>query len=394
MLGEKRNLVVIILLLISSCLSGQNKTKYFIQGTADKEAYEGEWIYLMKTALYGGVHLKLDSTKIKHGKFKFRGEVNELPHLHQVIIFGRSKFESRFIFVIPEEGKIKMQIEKDKEQVSGTPMNDLLNDKIIQPFNEWMAALKPYIQQKNSPKAAKENNPDNQAARTKASERWYAGRLDFVKAYAEYPVVDAFVLEMMYTPSLYPELKEIKERLCTESKERLAERMKSHGKGMKEVEANRKIEEEKNTPDAVKVGKKYTDFRGVTLKGDTIKLSDIITDKKLVLVDFWASWCGPCMNMVPFLDTLYQKYHPQGLEIVSASCDTHLDKWKETVQKHQMCWQQIVLLSKPEENGSDIYGIRTIPYTVLIDNDGKIIARNLRGKDLEQAIEKWLEKYQ
>lgn len=398
----KRKIVIIFILLsISFCLSGQNNVKYVIQGSADEKVYEGTYIYLMKTELYGGIHLKLDSAKIKNGKFKFRGEVNELPHLYQLIIFGRSKFKSRFVFVILEKGKIKIQIEKDRERVSGTPMNDMLNNKIIQPFNEWTSALEIYNLKKDSINT--KGGTDRKKMKTicpfphEELNKYKADRRNFVKTYAEYPVVDAFLFEMIMESSQDPELPAIKERLCAESKERLDKRLeiytRIYEKRRKETEARSKIEDEKNTPETVKIGKKYTDFKGITLEGDTIKLSDIIIGKKLVLLDFWASWCGPCMNMLPFIDTLYQKYHPQGLEIVGASWDDHLVSWKKTVNARNMYWPQIFMLTNYEENGASIYGVRSIPYTVLIDINGKIIARKLRGKELELTIEKWLKEH-
>ena len=119
--------------------------------------------------------------------------------------------------------------------------------------------------------------------------------------------------------------------------------------------------------------------------GNTHRLSDL--RGKVVLVDFWASWCGPCRKENPNVVKIYNKYHDQGLEIYSVSLDKTRDAWLKAIKDDGLVWTHHVSdLSGWTSSGGKNYGIMSIPATVLIDREGKIIARNLRGAELENAI--------
>lgn len=123
--------------------------------------------------------------------------------------------------------------------------------------------------------------------------------------------------------------------------------------------------------------------------GVTRKLSDLRGN--VVLVDFWASWCGPCRRENPNVVNIYKKYHSQGLEIYSVSLDKQRDAWLKAINDDGLLWPNHVSdLNGWTSSGGKTYGIMSIPATVLIDREGKIIARNLRGAELENAIAKAL----
>ena len=129
------------------------------------------------------------------------------------------------------------------------------------------------------------------------------------------------------------------------------------------------------------------DFTLKTPQGTEIKLSDL--KGQYVLVDFWASWCGPCRQESPNLLRLYNNYKAEGFTIFSVSLDDKADKWKEAIQKDGLIWPN---------HGSDLqgwktpltqlYGFNSIPHTVLLNKEGKIIARGLRGIALENKLKK------
>ena len=119
------------------------------------------------------------------------------------------------------------------------------------------------------------------------------------------------------------------------------------------------------------------------------RLSDL--RGKVVLVDFWASWCGPCRRENPNVVNIYKQYHDQGLEIYSVSLDKQRDAWLKAIKDDGLLWPNHVSdLNGWTSSGGKTYGIMSIPATVLIDREGKIIARNLRGIELENAIAKAL----
>lgn len=119
--------------------------------------------------------------------------------------------------------------------------------------------------------------------------------------------------------------------------------------------------------------------------GVTRKLSDL--RGKVVLVDFWASWCGPCRRENPNVVNIYKKYRDQGLEIYSVSLDKTRDAWLKAIKDDGLLWENHVSdLNGWTSSGGKAYGIMSIPATVLIDREGKIISRNLRGAELEKAI--------
>jgi len=132
------------------------------------------------------------------------------------------------------------------------------------------------------------------------------------------------------------------------------------------------------------VGQPAPDISLPTPEGQTVALSSL--KGKYVLVDFWASWCGPCRQENPNVVRMYQKYKDKGFEIYGVSLDESKDKWVNAIAKDKLTWPHVSDLKGWNSSAAVKYNIQAIPQTLLLDKEGKIIAKNLRGKPLEDKI--------
>ena len=129
--------------------------------------------------------------------------------------------------------------------------------------------------------------------------------------------------------------------------------------------------------DAIAVGMKFTDFEVLKQDGERAKLSDVAGQGKVILVDFWASWCGYCKRAFPELKELYKEFAPKGFEIFGYSLDKDKSKWKAQLETDQLPWLQFVTDESIANKGENLYGVRSIPFTVLLDKDGTILGTSL-----------------
>nr|WP_281170227.1 TlpA disulfide reductase family protein [Flavobacterium soli] len=126
------------------------------------------------------------------------------------------------------------------------------------------------------------------------------------------------------------------------------------------------------------------DFAAPDTNGKKISLKQSLG--KITIIDFWASWCGPCRKENPNVVALYNELHSKGLNIIGVSLDTNANKWKEAIAKDKLTWVQISNLQGWEDPIAKQYGIEGIPATLLLDASGKIIAKDLRGEELKAKV--------
>jgi thiol-disulfide isomerase/thioredoxin len=131
----------------------------------------------------------------------------------------------------------------------------------------------------------------------------------------------------------------------------------------------------------------YTDISLPGPQGQTVKVSDYVGKNKLVLIDFWASWCGPCIGELPNVVKAYELYHDKGLEIVGVSLDKDKASWVQAIAQTGQKWPQMSDLKGWDCEGAALYGIQSIPANVLINEQGEIVARDLRGDFLLKEVE-------
>lgn len=136
----------------------------------------------------------------------------------------------------------------------------------------------------------------------------------------------------------------------------------------------------------IQPGQQFIEVALPTPQGDTLRLSEIVAKSKVTLLDFWASWCGPCRQFNPILVEIYKQFHDKGFNIYGVSLDQDKEQWTKAIKEQNLTWNHVSNLKAWDCPARLDYMVQGIPSSVLIGQDGKIIAHNLEGNELKAKL--------
>lgn len=351
---------------IAAC-GGASKGGYTVTGTV-AGANDGDTVYLA-TQTTRGMEMT-DTTVIKDGKFTFEGVEDSTVYYYATGVADKKPFMVDFFL---EAGNITLKVEGERSSASGTPNNDAyqaIKDELIA-FHEKTEAVYESIGDSTL-------TDEQREAKLKEAEQ-------FEKEYGE--IVRNGVTKNIGNPVGIFLFKQTYYNNSAKENEELLAKIPANYQNDPQIMDIKKLTEKRKLTD---VGTKFTDFEMRSPEGKTVKLSDYAGKGKVVLVDFWASWCGPCMREMPNIIEAYTQFKDKGLEIVGVSLDQDEKAWKGAIEKMKMTWPQMSDLKSWKCEGAQLYAVNSIPHTVLIDKQGTIIARGLHGEELKSKIEEAL----
>ena len=129
------------------------------------------------------------------------------------------------------------------------------------------------------------------------------------------------------------------------------------------------------------------DFTLPDVEGNDVSAYSVIKANKLTIVDFWASWCPPCVAEIPNIKKIYDEYNAKGLGILGVSLDKDADAWKGAIKKFDMTWSHVSDLKGWENAAARQFNVQSIPFMMIVDSEGKIVAQDVRGEGLKKVVE-------
>jgi len=367
---------IVLFLGIAACILAacHDKNAYTLTGTFTSNELNGKMVYLRQLDSLFRINGAIDSAKIEKGKFVFSGIAKEQPIVQFITIVDSL---GSVPFVV-EKGKIEMDFDSTLNvTVKGTAMNDQ-----YQQFKLAQADL-----------FGKIGVANNKIEDSKKADDLTSGQLQElqqpIKQLWEEMETDVynFLKPNMATLAGQAFFRDNRYYLNDDQQKELISLATPDFKNLKSIQ---KLEERIEKREATAAGKQFTDVKGFNLGGKEVSLSDYAGKGKVVLVDFWASWCGPCRQAIPDVVKIYQKYRNKGFEIVGISLDAKKDDWKKAVNDLNITWPQISNLKGWEEDCAVAYGVDAIPHTLLIDKAGKIIEHNISDEALDFKLQELL----
>jgi len=314
----------------------------------------------------------IDSATIINGKFNLTTVLDTLEFY--IITTENNEF---FLPIFIEGGnkqiiEVTLDINSENTIVKNSPLNDLFRSYSVGMDNAQMAEKNVYMR---ANEAVQKGEMTEELSLMLREEYMQAingvkqYQFDFIKNNPN-SIVSAFALNTI--PDLSPE----------ETEELLTNFDETFSRSPYIESQHKIIAANSNTRE----GKKFTDVHLPNPDGENIALSDYAGKGKYVLIDFWASWCGPCRQENPHVVALYEKYKDKDFEIVGISLDRDRESWVEAIEKDKITWPQMSDLKYWQSEGARLYNISSIPSTILLDKEGIIIAKNLRGEELQNKI--------
>ena len=373
-------LLTVITVLISCNRAGENE--YIISGTV-KGIADGKTVILEKQDGMGQV-VPLDTVKVKDGKFTMTGSAKE----PEIMLLQVEAIQGKVPFVL-ENGDINIIVDKDslqKSKFSGTFNNDVFskfNDDLTKFQKDFQKKLTTFqnanMAKMNAAQEAKDTITINKLM--KEYQLIQKEGMEFYIKFAEVnpkALLSALILDsMLNDPAV--DLVKIKKIFASFSPE-----LKKYKPGKSIQSKLDKIANPVTVAAAANVGSLAPDFTGPNPEGKSISLKQSLG--KVTIIDFWASWCKPCRAENPNVVALYAKYHAKGLNILSVSLDKEASAWKAAIAKDKLTWNHVSNLKEFEDPIALQYGINAIPSIYILDAKGVIIAKDLRGEELNAKI--------
>lgn len=377
----KQNIVVVLLafMLIFSTAAKQGKY-YTISGVWS--GADGEMVYLQKTDGKTKAAIKFDSAKVVEGKFLIEGKKSlSIDEYELATEYGKN------IFVLSENpviATITTAISKGKKgEVKRATI--VFSGDIEQKFYAESARAKmtgmigvmgvAFM----LPKAKEEGNKQLEDSLIQI----------YVSSQAEQKRIQDSLMDN-FTDSYAVALlvREISSK--TEPFDKFAQRYNALSKRVKKSSIGLELKAMVAEIGKTAVGQPAPDFKASTPEGEMLSLSSL--KGKYVLIDFWASWCSPCIAEVPNVKAVYDEYKAKGFEILSVSLDNDKAKWMSAIAKHNLNWKHISTLKGWDCGIAEKYNVTGVPAMILLDKEGRIVTKDLRGEKLREEVGKLIDK--
>ena len=358
--------IVLIAFTILACNTGSNG--FVLNGEITGGLADSTKVFL-KTTDSTNLLIDVDTTIVIGGKFKFTGN-QETPILHYMLVEG----SRANLPVVIENGTIKFKAQKDSLQFAsakGTPQNELFNTFLVEQRKMQQMAQSMQLDMRQA-QTAKDT-----AAMSSLREEFFELQeksknynLDYIK---ENPsaLISAFLLEnVLRTNGL--------------SNKEVRALYDSFTEEVKASKPGQNIARELARTAATEIGAVAPQFSGPSPDGNILALNEV--KGKLTLIDFWAAWCKPCRAENPNIVSVYNEYKNKGLQVVGVSLDRKSEDWLKAIEADGLAWNHISNLDYFNDPIAKMYGVNAIPAAFLLDENGVIIAKNLRGPALGQKI--------